>query len=517
MIAMTLVLGASALAFGVATWLGLPAVPLLILSGVALGASGALPPGNLLQDVLLLGLSFLMFVAGSELNPSRAGTQFRVAVKVGLAQFFLIAVVGFAVATGLGLGAVQAVYMGLAVTASSTLVVLGILRQRQQFFEPFGRLVVGVLLLQDVLIIFFISALSRIDDGPLGVGLALAGISALVGLAWIWARWVAPFLLLRLHLDDEAQLVVILANLFLFLGLSQWIRQPLPAGAFLAGVSLSAFPIGGIVRGQMSSLFDFFLALFFVVLGALLLIPAASSLWLVVLLTLLVLVSTPLLVVLIVRGAGLSARTGIEGGLLLSQCSELSLVLALVGLGQGHLDDALLSTVALVAVLTMILTPFIATDRMAWSLMHLYPFRSSARLSWAPADHVLLLGCGPNIEPLLDRLVAGGQRVIVVDDDASVVRQLGDRGIEAVRGEGGDLDLLKTVGAHRARVLISTMRRIQDSERIIRHAAGRRVIVRVFSPEDATRIEAAGGVPVLYSAVGAEDFVRWFDREFPRG
>ena len=514
MTTITWILAASAAAFGSALGFRLPTVPLLILAGVALGAAGVLPGGTLLQEVLLLGLTFLVFVAGTELNPLRVGAQRNAAVRIGFTQFFLICAIGFGVALKLGFEWAPALYMGLALTASSTLVVLDILRQRRQFFEPFGRLVVGVLLVQDVLIILCIAALGSLDAGPAGIAQSLAGIAGLVVLTWIWARWLMPLLLLRLKLDEETQLLLVLANLFVFLGLAQLLGLPLPAGAFLAGVSLSPFPINGIVRGQMSSLFDFFLALFFVTLGATLDLPNPDTLSLAAALTLLVLLVTPPLVTLISFGAGLSARTGIEGGLLLAQCSEFSLVLALAGMGQGHIETEMLAVVAFVTVLTMILTPFIATDAMTWRLMRWLPSGRRVVLTPRPQDHVLLLGCGPNTRQLLDTLVAHRQRVVVVDDDPAVVEQLRAEGIEAVRGDGADYNLLRVTGARHARVIVSTMRRVQDNERLARFAHGGKVIVRVFEPEQAQRLREAGAIPVLYSAVAVEGFLRWLGDDF---
>jgi FlaA1/EpsC-like NDP-sugar epimerase len=323
-----------------------------------------------------------------------------------------------------------------------------------------------------------------------------------------------PLALVRRKLDEEAQLLIVLASLFLFMGLGQALGLPLPAGAFLAGVSLSPFPINGIVRGQMSSLFDFFLAVFFVALGATLDLPNPETLWLALALTLLVLLVTPPLVMLISLGAGLSARTGIEGGLLLAQCSEFSLVLALVGMGHGHVEKGLLSVVAIVTVWTMILTPFIATDAMTWRLMRLLPSGRRVALTPRPHDHVLVLGCGPNTRQLLDALLAHGQRVVVVDDDPAVVEQLRADGFEALRGDGADYHLLRVAGARHARVIISTMRRVQDNERLARFAHGGKVIVRVFAPEQADRLRAAGATPVLYSAVAVADFLRWIEDEF---
>ena len=514
MITITVILAAAALAFGIARGLGIPAVPLLVLAGVALNASGALPEETLLQDALLLGLTFLVFAAGTELNPHRVGAQRRVAIRVGLAQFFALAAIGLAVARALGFAWLPALYIALALTASSTLVVLNILRQRQQFFEPFGRLVLGVLLLQDVLVVFSIAALAKIGEGPAAVALALTATLGLVCLAWLCVRWVTPYLLLKLGLDEETLLLAVLSILFVFLGLAHMLNIPLIAGAFLGGVSLSAFPVSGVIRGQLNSLADFFHAVFFVALGATLALPSRQELLLACGLALLVLVLTPPLVTLIATRAGLSSRSGIEGGLLLAQCSEFSIVAALLGAEQGHIDSQMLSVIALVTVITMIVTPFVATDNMTWRLMRWAPFRKRVSLAHRPSQHVLILGCGPNLLPVVDALLQRRQPVVVVDDDAAIVEHFRQKGVDALRGDGADYHLLRTAGARNAKVVVSTMRRLRDNERLLRFTKGSKVIVRVFAPAEADRIRALGGIAVPYAVVAADGFLQWFDQEF---
>ena len=509
MIGIAILLAGAAAGFGVAKWLRIPAIPLLLLTGFVLSLAGLVPPAELLQNALVLGLTFLLFVAGIELNPSRVGAQKRAALRVGLAQFTVLGVAGLVVALALGFDLWTSSYLALAITASSTLVVVRLLQQRKQLFEPFGRLVIGVLLLQDVLVILLMPVLTRLPQGLGAIGISMLGAVLLVGLAYVSFRWVMPFVLLRLGLDEESLLLIVLALLFVFLGVADALALPLVAGAFVAGVSLSGFPVRGIVRGQLNSLADFFVAIFFTALGALILVPNADVLLSAVVLALLVVLLTPPLVTVVAERAGVSARPAIESGLLLAQASELSLIVGLQGLVLEQIAPEVFTIIALVTVLTMILTPFIATDQVTWRLMRLHPLRTTATTASTPEGHVLLLGCGDNGMPLLETLIATGQDVLVVDDDPTVIERLREGEIPCIRGDGSDFEILRNAGAARARMIISTMRRAGDNEPMLQHVRGVPVLVRVFEPEDAHRIEKLGGTPILYSEAAAEDFLKW--------
>jgi Kef-type K+ transport system membrane component KefB len=512
MIGIAILLAGAAAGFGIAKWLRVPAIPLLLLTGFVLSRVGVVPPTELLQNALVLGLTFLLFVAGIELNPNRVGAQKGAALRVGLAQFVVLGAAGLVVALILGFDLWTASYLALAITASSTLIVVRLLQQRKQLFEPFGRLVIGVLLLQDALVILLIPVLARLPSGIGAVGLSILVTILLVGLAYVSLRWIMPFVLLRLALDEETLLLIVLAFLFVFLGVADALGLPLVAGAFLAGVSLSGFPMSGIVRGQLNSLADFFVAIFFTALGALLLLPSATVLLTAVVLALLVIVLTPPLVTVVAERSGVSARPAIESGLLLAQASELSLIVGLQGLVLGQIAPEVFTIIALVTVLTMIPTPFVATDQVTWRLMRLHRVRSTGTAGPPPEGHVLLLGCGDNGMPLLETLIATGRDVLVVDDDPTVIQRLREGEIPCIRGDGSDFDVLRRAGADRARMIISTMRRAGDNAPMLEHVRGVPVLVRVFEPEDADRIEKLGGTPVLYSQAAAEDFVKWLDQ-----
>lgn len=512
MIGLAILLIGSAVAFGVARWLRLPSVPFLLVAGLLMRVLGFLPERPLLEDTVQLGLAFLVFAAGIELNPRRVGSQGRAALRVGVAQFALLALAGFGAVRLLGADYQQAAYLALALAASSTLLVVRLLQQRKQMFEPFGRLVLGVLLMQDMLVILLLPILSGISEGIPEVARGLAATAVLVVAAYASIRWVAPYLILRMDLDEEGLLLVTLALLFLFIGAAFLLGLPMIAGAFLAGVALSGFPVSGIVRGQLKSLSDFFLAIFLTALGGLVGVPTANDVVVALVLTALVVFLTPPLVTLIAEAAGLTARAAIEAGLLLAQTSEFSLVVALQGWSAGHLPESTLTIVIIVTMATMFLTPFIATDRMTWRLMGYHPLRSRASTTAPPEGHVLLLGCGDNGLPLLETLLGAGHSVMVVDDDPSVIESLQEGDVPCIRGDGSDFNVLESAGAHTAEVIISTMRRPNDAIHLLQKVKGVPVLVRVFDENDAAEIAASGGIPVSYAEAATEDFLAWLEQ-----
>jgi Trk K+ transport system NAD-binding subunit len=125
----------------------------------------------------------------------------------------------------------------------------------------------------------------------------------------------------------------------------------------------------------------------------------------------------------------------------------------------------------------------------------------------SPRDHVLFLGCGTNTRKVLQRVMKESRPVIVVDDDPGVIQELQKQGVPAIRGDGADYELLEAAGAREAKVIVSTMRRRHDYERLLKHVSGQHVLVRVFDSQEGRRIEELGGTPVVESETAAVDFL----------
>ncbi len=519
MTAFALLLAVAAAAYGLARLLRLPAIPVLIGAGMSLGLTGLVPKefglGNAVGEgavnVLELGLVFLVFASGVELNPRRFKRFGKAVVWVAAVQFSLAMGVGFLCAKMMGLGGLEAVYMGGGLAASSTLVVLRHLQARKAMFEPYARVVTGVLLLQDVALVLLIVVLSRVDGGGWDVGKGLLEAGLIGGIAWVAQRFVIPKLVLRFKPDEENLLLWLVAVLLGFVGVASWLGLPLIAGAFVGGFVFSAFPLNGLVRGQLSSLVDFFQAMFFVALGALLGVPEAG-LWLqAVAYSVVVLVVTPPLVALVAEWRGLNARAGIESGLLLAQTSEYSLLLGLGGVALGHVNPDNFSILALSTVITMAATPFLGREEVANFLLRFHPLRKRKEAGETPEGHVLILGFGAAGMWILKPLLAQGEKVLVVDDDAVVCGSLAKKNIPFLRGDGAEEEVLAKAGARDAKLVIASMRRVGDALTVLRYVQGVPVMARVFEGADAEKIRQAGGVPVMNSMAAADTFMAWLD------
>ncbi len=537
MTGLAILLTVAAIGFGLSRRLHIPVIPILLVSGLALSAlRSRFPDGFLdhalepdfLQSLLQLGLTFLVFAAGIELNPTRFQNQRKAVWRVGLIQFAVAGAAGFGLARALGFDGLDALYLAIAVSTSSTLVGLRQLRLWLRMFEPFGRMVTGALLLQDLLMIVWLVMLAHVGDPGTNLTLSVAALLGLGTLAILCQARFMPWLLLRMkarkgrrsvaergvppRLDEETMLLVVLALLFLFTAGAHFLGLPTVVGAFLAGFSLSSFPLNGVVRGALASLADFFLAVFFTALGALIVIPEPGLLLKASALALMVVVLTPPLVALIAEANGLSARAAIESGLLLAQTSELSLVLALTGVVAGHIDAELFSAIALIAVATMALTPLVACDGVVRRLLRLHPSRRRPGAEGTHEDHVLILGFGAGGMWVVKPLLKAGHDVLVIDEDPAVVSKLEKQGIACLRGDGSDDKVLRRANVARAKLILAGMRRVQDARKLLTRVKDTPVIVRVFEDHDAKAIEELGGIPILNSAAATETFMEWFEK-----
>ena len=211
MTAIAILLLAAAIAFGLSRLLRLPAIPLLLLGGASLNVLAGYVdykvPQELIAEMIQIGLAVLVFTAGVELSPRRMRGRTRAITILALMQFFMLGLCGVLTAVFLGYDWMNALYLGCALSASSTLVVVRHLQQRRQMFEPYGRLVLGVLLLQDIFIVLIMVALQKSPQGWLMVCNGLANALVLGIFALGVHRWLVPFVVRWMKLDDEDKAV----------------------------------------------------------------------------------------------------------------------------------------------------------------------------------------------------------------------------------------------------------------------------------------------------------------------
>lgn len=512
---LAILLFAAGAGYGLAQKFRLPVIPVLLTIGIAISLSGLAPERKAAELLVEFGLAFLVFHAGIELNPRRFTGKVRTVIWVAAGQFFLVGAAGYLLASQIGHGVLASLYLGFATAASSTLVVVRQLKAQQQMYEPFGRLVTGVLLIQDTAAIAAIVILAQLPFGVEAEWRGLAGFAALALAAAVIHARVLPWFERVARPDEELLLVVSLGLLSVFVGASKLLGIPVIAGAFLAGFTLSVFPVNGLVRGQLGSLAEFFQALFYAAIGSLVVF---SSPWIVpqaLAFAALVLLITPPVVAFLAEWQGQTSRSAIESGLLLAQTSELSLVLGLVGVGAGVLSPETYSSITLTCAITMTLTPFLATDDVTWRLMRWHPSRRMNEGFAGFDGHAILIGFGSSGMWVTKELQNHGYKVLVIDEDSSVIATCERAKIACIRGDGSDPRLLRRAGIHEAKLVIATLPRPADIVKIVRYAKPVPVIARIFEQADANAVVRAGGHPVLTSEAAMQKFLGWFEKSEP--
>ena len=509
-----LLLFIAAIGLGLARKLKLPAIPFWISGGLIAGQLDWSVRTTHLEQLLEIGLIFLVFASGMELNPSRFKHQWSIVWRVSLLQFSILVGIGWLVAFGLGFTPREACYPAVAMGTSSTLLAIRLLIQGRKMYEPFARMVIGVLLIQDLLMILLVVILVKSNLGLLATIKGLGGTIVLGTIAWFVRQYFWTFFLRKFDSDEESFLLILLSTMFLFVSASFYFDLPLIVGAFFGGLSLSSFPIQGLAKGVMTSLSDFFFALFFTALGLYAGIPLSIYYWLqAAVFAGIVVIMTPILVALIAERAGLTARHAIEGGILLAQTSEFALVLGLAGhLSESGLPVERISQIALLSVMTMTITPILSNDRVTHWLLRFHPFRNRHAVNSDWKNHVLVLGFGSAGDYVIQPFIERGDLVVVVDEDPAVVAKLQAKGkVTAIRGDGADRALLDQLHARKSRVILASMRRTEEAAGVLKYVDGAApVFARVFEPEDGERIESLGGIPILNSMASSEAFMSWY-------
>ena len=470
-----------ALALGLAVAIGAVTValrqPLLIgfiAAGILIGPSGLGLAGDTAQFELLarLGIAVLLFLVGLKLDPSLIRTTGPVALATGLGQVLFTSVAGFAIAIGLGFDTVEALYVAVALTFSSTIIIIKLLSDKRELDELHGRIAVGFLIVQDivvVIVLIFITAIGAAGDEGVGARLIEVLIRGAVFLVVLTAlaRWLLPWVFGRLARNRELLVLASVAWAVILAATADALGFSSEVGAFLAGMSLAATPYREAIASRLVGLRDFLLLFFFIELGVQLQLSAAATQLLdASVLSLFVLVGNPLIVLVIMGLMGYRKRTSFLAGLTVAQISEFSLILVALGVRVGHVDQSVLGVVTAVGIITIVLSTYMILysqsifDRISPLLS---VFEKSQTRPGDRADHregdvdAVVYGLGRHGSLIAEGLRGAGWRVLGVDIDPQALEQAKGSGIEVIYGDAEDPEFILALPLGQAQWVVSTV------------------------------------------------------------
>lgn len=469
-----LILG-GALVFAVATrLLRVPNIVAYLLAGLALGpATGVLEVTHTVELIAEFGIILLLFLVGLELSLDTIRDIGPTAFLAGGVQMSLTVLGGAGLALLFDRPLPEAAFIGVALMFSSTVVVVKLLEQKADLATRYGKIAVGVLLVQDlvvVVVLTFVTGLSGSDaltfaDVGRGLGRAFLGMAVLAAAVAGTTRYVLPRVMPWIAPIQEGLFIWSLSWCFLVVLLAEGLALSPELGAFLAGIALAQLPYNHDLRRRVRPLMNFFIAVFFVSLGLQMQLGAALRLWpLALTLVAFVLIAKPFFFFWILPRRGYDEETSFLTGVTLAQISEFSLIFATLGLSAGLIDQTILSLITLVGLLTFGLSAFlILYNRTLYE--RLRPYRPLARFGAAPSapspeatgrtDHIIIVGMNTLGRHLVRRLHARGEAIVAVDTNRT---RLAGLPVPTVHGDAVYEDTLDEAGFSRAKLLISTLK-----------------------------------------------------------
>jgi Kef-type K+ transport system membrane component KefB len=493
---------ALATGFGMlARWLKQPTILGYIATGLVVGPLGFLRLDNpeALDMMAELGITFLLFLVGMEMRLQDLKRVGKAALLTGIGQILFTSVIGYALARLLGYGSLTALYVAVALTFSSTIIVVKLLSEKRELESLHGKIVVGFLLVQDFVALGFLILLTSLSGSdvtlatlPYGtIGLAFLKATALAAFSLVVGRWIMPPLLRSVGRSQE---VLFLVSMAWGMGLAAVAALPqvgltIEIGAFLAGLALA----GSVERHQISSriksLRDFFIVVFFIVLGSKMVLSAAAAVSTsAIILSLFVLIGNPIIVLVIMGLLGFRARTSFLASVTVAQISEFSLILMALGARLGHVGQEAVSLVTFIGIITIAVSSYLiiySETLYGWLKVPLKIFELRKRKAAGGAepvrrDHVVLVGCHRMGHNILASLEDMHKEFTVVDFNPDVVARLAKRGIHAVYGDISDPEIAEHAGLERARLVISTVPNFEDSRAILEFVRKRNPKARII-------------------------------------
>jgi Kef-type K+ transport system membrane component KefB/voltage-gated potassium channel Kch len=512
-----------------------------VLAGVVLGPHlglGVVTDETSIELISEIGLILLLFIIGLEINvPSLAQAGRSMAVS-GLLQVPLcagLAWLAFGPLSATTGGRFDRLYLAVALSLSSTLIVVKLLFDKLEMGTLAGRLTLGILIFQDLWAIAFLAlqpSLHALQPGPLLASIG-AG-TALVASAVVLSRLALPPLFRAIARSHELVLITAIAWCFLVAGTAGSLGLSKEMGALIAGMVIAAFPYGVEVVSRLSGVRDFFVTLFFVALGMKVPVPSSRLLLVTVAVAAFVVASRFVAIVPVFRLLGLDSRTAGVVAVNLGQVSEFSLVIVTLGAGYGHVSAGVTSLVLYALLATAVLSTYAIlfnhalASGLAAALAALGLSRWSRQAPPPPAPapqgaRLDLFFLGVSREGLaflrhLDReCSAMKRRIVAVDFNPETLERLEAHGVERHYGDISNAETLRHAGIERAAVVVSSISdwflQGTDNSRLLRQvralAPAARVIVTADSPAGATRLYAEGADYVLVPpALAAEHLYR---------
>jgi len=510
---------------------GQPTIIAYIVAGVLLGpaALGIVEVGELTETLSELGLAFLLFLLGIKMRIEEIRHVLAPIVRISIPQMIAVALVGGGISLALGFTPVESLLIGLAVMYSSTAVVIKMLTDKDEATSLHGKIDVGVLLVQDIVVVIILAVLAAgRPDSAAEVATTLAVVLTLVAIITVAAiaasQYLLPRVFRRIADDKEVFFLVAISWAFLFVFVSENVNLflapfgieaylSIEMGAFLAGLAIAQLPYSKELQDRVNPLTDLFVMVFFVSVALDLEANELLFYWEEALLAALVLMPAKLVIFfLLIDRQGFDLETTFLGSVNMMQISEFGIIVGVAAQQGGFIGVEVLGFLTLLALVTMSVSVyFIEYNSRLFELARPYLSRWDTESEFEGGrkeyrDHAVVIGYDEVTKNALPLLAEHYEDVVVVDRRADHVETLDSEGYDAVYGDFRSATIRKDVALKKAEFVLSSSVQLEVNKALLEEVGGdATVILEAERTEDARELYERGAHYVIVSGRLAAD------------
>lgn len=431
-----------------------------------------------------IGVALLLFIVGLQLNPKLIKEVGYISVITGIGQILFTTLFGILLNRILGFGWIPAILIAVALTFSSTIIIVKLLADNRGLEQLYGKISLGFLLVQDMVAVIILMIVGTLSEGVNNTSAIIQTVflGVLITIAiYLVGKYVLSNVLRKISPLKELLLLFTIAWCFGVAVGYEAIGFSLEIGALVAGITIASTQYQQDITSKIKPLKDFFIILFFIFLGTQFIpvdaIVATGSIWSqvaasigpilpqAIILSLFVLIGNPLIVLILVTFFGYSAKTGFLSGLTVSQISEFSIILVLLGNQAGFLTTTHVSLITLVALITITSSTYLVVygEKLYkffepfFKKLEKKKIKDSLQGIQGQKHQIGIFGfrrMGPHVFRAISKLKLS---CLIVDHDPNVINKLKKKNIPALFGDASNVEFLSEFDFKDMNFVISTI------------------------------------------------------------
>lgn len=458
-----------------------PTVIAYIATGLILGPVGLSMIGETELTRLFseLGLVFLLFFIGLEINIGEIREVLKPTALIGVSQMALTALLGFGLGTLLGFTTVESLFIGAAAMFSSTALVVKLLTDIDEASTLPGRLDVGILLVQDIAVVLLLALLTANFSDPSTAVIRFFEIMAMIaligGISIASSSYLLPKIFRKVSQKPSIFFIYGLAWAFLLISGTDQLGLSLEIGAFFAGLSLAQLPYSSELQERVRPLTDLFMAIFFINFALKIIPGQLSAYFMEAMIASVVLIAGKFGIFFgLIDRLKFTPETSFKAALNMTQISEFSIILGAIAVREGIIGDPMLGFISLVAITTMGTSSYLLNFNHAIysrfeQILSRYESEEKGDVEVEELEgHALVIGYNMVTERVLDLLEQQYENVVIVDKDPDNTEELSRSSHEYIYGDFKHGEIRKASGIKKAAFILSMARDRKVNHHILR-------------------------------------------------